>query len=66
MEPESSIPLSQVPATCHYPDTDTSENCRKPTPIPHKNWLWNHHYSPHLRMHIQNIEITPVTTQNYI
>jgi len=39
---------------------------KKPALIPHKNRLLNHHFSPHLCMHIQNSDITPVTSHNYI
>ena len=31
MEPECSLPQSQVPATCPYPDPDQYSPCRRPT-----------------------------------
>ena len=33
MEPESSLPYSQVPATCHYPEP-TPSSPQNPLPVP--------------------------------
>jgi len=36
MEPESSLPHSQVPATCPYPEPDRSSPCPPPIPLPER------------------------------
>jgi hypothetical protein len=50
MEPDGSLPHSQVPATCLYPEPDLSSQCFRPT-----SWRSVLILSSHLRQGLPSI-----------
>jgi hypothetical protein len=61
MEPEGSLPYSQVPATCSYPEPTLSSphNHSDNYVVRNKSWNWCEIKDRNVRQHIGSATVTP-------